>query len=252
MFSHFIKKESGTFVSIVHFTLATMKNWVVLFSLLFVCVNLNGVQAQLSAIHHDPDAQFKSAKELFQKEQYSLAFPVFKSLVMHNPNNSQIPGLISEECRYYYILCGLLLFDPTVEAAAENFIQFENNTARIAMLQFHLGEYYFNQHNFSGALFYLSEIYYFKGDRDQALQKAESALQSANQFYDLQLNQLVGHILYEKKLFGRALPFLEKFVNGKEKVNRETLYELSYCYYEAGNWPKTIEGFKQLSGGTDS
>ena len=342
MFSHFIKKESGTFGSIVQFTLATMKNWVVLFSLLFVCVNLNGVQAQLSAIHHDPDAQFKSAKELFQKEQYSLAFPVFKSLVMHNPNNSQIPGLISEECRYYYILCGLLLFDPTVEAAAENFIQFENNTARIAMLQFHLGEYYFNQHNFSGALsvyektatdnlspsevasmkfhqgygyfviqqftkakplfdavrqiktdpnyidanyyfgficfneknynqalecfqiaekspeysnlvpFYLSEIYYFKGDRDQALQKAESALQSANQFYDLQLNQLVGHILYEKKLFGRALPFLEKFVNGKEKVNRETLYELSYCYYEAGNWPKTIEGFKQLSGGTDS
>jgi tetratricopeptide (TPR) repeat protein len=110
------------------------------------------VHAQFSAIQNDPDTQFKSAKELFQKEQFSLAFPVFKNLVMHSPDNSNIPTLISEECRYYYVLCGLLLHDPSVEAAALSYIQFENNAARIAMLRFHLGEYYFSQHNFSAAL----------------------------------------------------------------------------------------------------
>ncbi len=41
-------------------------------------------------------------------------------------------------------------------------------------------------------------------------------------------------------------------MNGKEKVSREDLYELSFCYYQAKNWRQSIDGFKQLSGGQDS
>ena len=36
------------------------------------------------------------------------------------------------------------------------------------------------------------------------------------------------------------------------KVRREDLYELSYSYYQANEWTKAIEGFKQLSGKEDS
>ncbi|MDP1974219.1 MAG: tetratricopeptide repeat protein, partial [Sediminibacterium sp.] len=50
----------------------------------------------------------------------------------------------------------------------------------------------------------------------------------------------------------RALPYLETYVASSEKVRREDLYELSYCYFEAKNWNKAIQGFKQIGGALDS
>ncbi len=311
--------------------------------LAFVCT-LPGfmLRAQFSQVWQDPDAVFKNAKDLYQKEQYSLAYPVFKSLYANGTPNSSIPGLVEQECRYYYVLCGLQLNDNGVVPMAVTYTQLETNTARVQMMSYQLGEYYFRQKDFSNALtyyenanienlsnreiadmkfhqgyayftvqqfdkakplfdairqipsdpnyidanyyygfisfneknykqalesfkiaeknaeyqnlvpFYLAEIYYFNGERDLALAKAEEALQSSKQFYDLQLRQLAGHILFEKKEFAKALPYLEKFVTGKEKVSREDLYELSYCYYAAKSWRQSIDGFKQLSGGADS
>jgi hypothetical protein len=64
----------------------------------------------------------------------------------------------------------------------------------------------------------------------------------SGQFYDLQLRQLVGHIYFEKREFAKALPYLEKFVEAKEKVRREDLYELSFCYYEPRTGPKRLKG----------
>ncbi len=100
--------------------------------------------------------------------------------------------------------------------------------------------------------FYLSEIYYFNGQPELALQTAQQALLKGGQFYDLQMRQLAGHILFEQRAYDKALPYLKQYVSGTEKVRREDLYELSYCYYEASNWPGAIEGFKQLGGGADS
>ncbi|MFN2440444.1 MAG: tetratricopeptide repeat protein, partial [Chitinophagaceae bacterium] len=52
--------------------------------------------------------------------------------------------------------------------------------------------------------------------------------------------------------YAKALPYLEDYVNRSNKVRREDLYELSYAYYQASNYNKAIEGFKQLSGKEDS
>ena len=61
------------------------------------------------------------------------------------------------------------------------------------------------------------------------------------------MNQLLGHAHFERGEFTEALPYLEAYVNKTKKVRREDLYELSYCYYQAKQYPKAIEGFKQLS-----
>lgn len=41
-------------------------------------------------------------------------------------------------------------------------------------------------------------------------------------------------------------------MNSSEKVSKEVMYELSYCYYDANQLNKAIEGFKQLSTERDS
>jgi tetratricopeptide (TPR) repeat protein len=319
-----------------------MKKLVTILLVVSLCTPGSLLRAQFTQVPSDPDAVFKNAKELYEKEQYTLAYPVFRNLYANGTGKTNFPSFVEQECRYYYIICGLQLNDEGIVPMAVSFTQLENNAARVGMMDFYLGEYYFRQKNFANALtyyqhadidnlndreiadmrfhqaysyfvipqfdkakplfdairqiptdpnyvdanyyfgficfnekkydqalasfqiaekmpeyqnlvpFYMAEIYYFNGDRDKALEKGEKALLTSNQFYDLQLKQLVGHIWFEKKQFDKALPYLEKFVNGKQKVSREDLYELSYCYYEAKNWPRSIEGFKQLSGGEDS
>lgn len=46
--------------------------------------------------------------------------------------------------------------------------------------------------------FYISQIYYFNGDIDAAMVNCEKALQLEGQYYNLQLQQLMGHLLFEK------------------------------------------------------
>ncbi|SJZ92383.1 tetratricopeptide repeat protein [Sediminibacterium ginsengisoli] len=298
--------------------------------------------AQTTQLLQDPDAAFKSAKELYQQEKYSLAYPVFKTLYNNGIEKSGFPATVQLESKYYSILCGLQLNDAAAEPQAVAFVTLEHDVPRVQMMSYHLAEYYyrtrdltkaqeyyqktnianlsnreiaemkfhqaygyfamqqfdkarplfnairqlpkdpnytdanyyygfiaFNDKNYTQALesfriaeksqtyqnivpFYIAEIYYFSGDRDQALSYGEAALSRGGQYYDLQLKQLVGHLLFEKRQYAKALPYLEQYVAAKDKVRREDLYELAYCYYEAKNWPKSIEGFKQLGGGADS
>ncbi|MBV9962797.1 MAG: tetratricopeptide repeat protein, partial [Parafilimonas sp.] len=100
--------------------------------------------------------------------------------------------------------------------------------------------------------YYISEIYYYRGEKDKALEYAENALQSNNQYYDLQTRELVGHIYFERGNYKKALPYLEKYVSNTQKVSREDLYELSYCYYDAEQYKKAADGFKELGGKQDT
>ncbi|RFM27572.1 tetratricopeptide repeat protein [Deminuibacter soli] len=309
------------------------------FALLLNAAQLN---AQATKANEDPDADFKQAKELYQKAQYSLAYPLFKTLYDENNRTSSIPVTIQVESKYYAIACGLKLDDATAAKAAVEFIDLEHYAPRIQLLCFELGEYYFRkqdyvaantyyekagfdnlsnrqiadmkfhqaygyftmqrfndaiplfnairqipadpnyidanyyygficfyQKNYKEALtafrvvenqpnyktivpYYVTEIYYFNGDKDKAIEYGAAALGKGSQYYDVQLRQLVGHAWFEKKEYDKALPYLEQYVAHTEKVRREDLYELSYCYYEAGSWDKAISGFKELGGKEDS
>jgi TolA-binding protein len=300
------------------------------------------LKAQLTQTFIEPDASFKQAKLLYQQDQYSLAYPLFKLFYSNGIKNSNLPVQVLLESKYYYIICGLQLNDESAVALAKSFIELELDVAHTQLTAYYLGEYYYQKKDYGNALqyfdktnianlnnrqiaemkfhqayayfvgqqfdkakplfnsirqlpndpnfidanyyygfllfndqkydeaitffeiaekeaayknvvpFYLAELYYFNGESDKALAYGEKILQSSKQYYDLQLQQLVGHILFEKRQFNRALPYLEKYVVGNEKVRREDLYELSYCYYEAKNWSKAIVGFKQLGGAADS
>ncbi|HWB24327.1 MAG TPA: tetratricopeptide repeat protein [Chitinophagaceae bacterium] len=299
-------------------------------------------QAQYTKANDDPDADFKLAKELYQKEQFSLAYPLFKKLYSKQVTNSSIPVTIETESKYYSIVCGLQLNDQTAEQAAREFIYLEHHAPRIEMMSYHLAEYYYRKKDFASAVtfyemtnvanlsnkeiatmkfhqgycyftmqrfidakplfdavrqipddpnyvdanyyygfismhdkkyndaltafkvvedkpayksivpYYETEIYYFQGEKDKALETGEKALQAGDQYYTLQLKQLVGHIYFEKRNFAKALPYLEDYVTHTEKVSREDLYELSFCYYQAKRWRDAAEGFKELGGKQDS
>ena len=100
--------------------------------------------------------------------------------------------------------------------------------------------------------FYIANILYSQGQKDKALAYAESGLSKAPGQRSNEMNLFLGHAYFEKKQFGKALPFLEASSKGPEKLTRGQLYELSFCYYEAGRYADAADGFSQLSNGTDS
>ncbi len=303
-----------------------------------VCVN-----AQATKENNDPDADFKLAKELYGKQQFSLAYPLFKLLYNEEDfRRSNFPVSAGLEAKYYAVVCGLKLNDETAEPIAKTFISVEHNAPRVQMMSYHLAEYYYRKKDFTSAIayyekagidnlsneeiagmkfheaygyftmknfaqakplfnsirqiptdpdyidanyyygfivfgeknykealnafkivqdkpayqsivpYYVTEIYYFSGDKDNAIASGEAALQKGNQYYALQLKQLLGHAYFDKKQFAKAKPYLEDYVSHTEKVSREDLYELSFTYYEAKQWEQAIAGFKELGGKQDS
>ncbi|HUR10817.1 MAG TPA: tetratricopeptide repeat protein [Flavitalea sp.] len=300
-------------------------------------------QAQQTRIINDPLSTYNLAREYFQKEQYSLAYPLFRELEMNQREADRSSSSINyQEVKYYATVCALRQNESRAVDLAREFIEIEDNAPKVQLMNFHLAEYYFRQQDFPKAIsgyenvnidnlgnkeiadlkfhlgyayftsqrfdqakpllntirqlpkdpnyldanyyygflsfyeknykdalegfsvvedhpnygkvvpYYIATIRYSLGEKAQALAYAESKLKNGNQYYDLELRQMVGHAYFEKKEYARALPFLEAYVNKTTKVNREDLYELSYAYYETGNHPKAIEGLKQLGGKEDS
>ncbi|HXL55030.1 MAG TPA: tetratricopeptide repeat protein, partial [Chitinophagaceae bacterium] len=117
-------------------------------------------RAQYTKANDDPDTDFKLAKELYQKEQFSLAYPLLKMLYAEDKTNSSNPVTIQSESKYYSIVCGLKLKDETAEQAAIEFIYLEHNEPRVEMMSYHLGEYYYNKADFANAVTYYEKVTY--------------------------------------------------------------------------------------------
>ncbi len=127
------------------------------------------------------DMKFHQGYAYFTSQQFDKAKPLFDAI-------RQIPADPNYiDANYYY-----------------GFISFNEKNYKQALESFRIAEKNAEYQNL--VPFYLAEIYYFNGERDLALAKAEEALLSGKQFYDLQLRQLAGHILFEKENLQKRFP----------------------------------------------
>ena len=174
------------------------------------------------------DAKFEKAYSYFNLKQLAAAKPLFNEIHQLSTGKYYIPA------NYYY-----------------GFISYYDKQYSEALSAFKLVETF---DEYKGVVpYYIAEIYYSQGEKDEALRYGESVLSRKTQlYYEKQLRLLIGQIYFEKKEYDKALPLLEAYVNSTDKVSKEILYELSFCYYTAGNTQKAIEGFKQLSNEKDS
>ena len=307
-------------------------------------ISVFSLQAQQTRIYTDPQEKFKEAKEYYQKDQYSLAYPLFKELQQALRETDLInEALMTQEVNYYTTVLSLKQNEDRAEARAIDYIELEKNNARVQQMNFHLGEFYYRQQKFADAAkyyedagianlsnreiadmkfhqgysyftlqqfnqakplfnsirqitddpnyidanyyygflafrdrnyndalesfkiveneatyasvvpYYIAQIYYIQGKKEEAIAYAEKKIKGGNaQYYDREMKLMLGHGYFERKEFDKGLPYLEEYVQKSAKVTRENLYELSYSYYIAGQYPKAISGFKQLSGKDDS
>ena len=78
-------------------------------SLLIICITIGqAVISQQTRYYTDSDEKFKEAKEYFQKEKYSLAYPLLKELRQDIRETNKVnQPIVVQEINYYAIVCAL-------------------------------------------------------------------------------------------------------------------------------------------------
>lgn len=208
---------------------------------------------------------FHLAEYHFRKEQFSEAADLYEGANIANLSNREIADMKFHQGYSYFTLQRFAQAKPLLNTIRQmkddpnylpanyyyGFLAFRDRNYTEALQSFKVVE---NEPEYEAVVpYYIAQIYYVQGRKDEAVKYAESKIQQGKaQHYDLELKQMLGHAYFEKKQFDKSLPYMEDYVNRSKKVRREDLYELSYAYYRANNWNKAIEGFKQLSGKEDS
>src|SRR5205823_5570377 len=106
----------------------------------------------------DPMATFKQAKEYYQKEYYSLAYPLFKDLNLNlRETDRSNQALDYQEIKYYTIVCALKQNEAGAVYAAREYVDLDDNAARVEMMSYHLGEYHFHQKDYYQAASYFEK-----------------------------------------------------------------------------------------------
>lgn len=207
---------------------------------------------------------FHLAEYYYRKEDYSKAISAFENVNISNLSNEEVAQLKFHLGYSYFTVQRFDQAKPLL-----NTIRQMPKDPNYLDANYYYGFISFYDKDYSDALeaftvvedheryrkvvpYYISTIRYSLKQEDKAVAYAENKLKNGNQYYDLEMRQLVGHSYFQKRQFDKAVPYLAAYVEQSKKVSRQDLYELSYSYYQTGNLTKAIEGFKQLGGKEDS
>ena len=187
--------------------------------------------AQGTQMNIDPDADFKLAKELYQKDQYSLSFPLFKAIAQGVSPYSKLPISTQLEARYYSIVCGLKLNETSAESAAVEFIDLEHNTPRIEMLSFQLGEYFYRKQNFIDAMAYY--------------EKAGINNLSNSEIAEMKFHQAYGYFTMQQ--FEKAKPLFNSIRQmAADPNNLDANYYFGFISFYEKDYKLALESFRKV------
>ena len=208
---------------------------------------------------------FQLGEYYFRKQDYTNAILMYEQSNVENLSNRELADMKFHQGYGYFTLKQFDKAKPELNA-----IRLIPEDPNYLDANYYYGFIAFNDRNYNDALdafkkvenhpeygkvvpFYIANIYYEQGKRDEALQYAEAAIKkSPSSYYDKEMKRLIGHAYFDKRQFSKALPYLEAYAAKTPRLSREDQYELSYSYYDAKQYPKAIEGFKQLADGKDS
>lgn len=204
-----------------------MKNFSLILLATFTCISSF---AQQTRFYADPEEKFKEAKEYFQKEQYSLAWPLFKELkqAVRETDKANNPILV-QEISYYATVCALKQNEGRAEDLAQQYIDLEKNTARVQMMNFHLGEYYFRNEKFADAV--------------QRYEQADIANLSNKEIADMKFHQ--GYAYFNLQNFAQAKPLFNTIRSSKDDPNYiDANYYYGFLAFRDRQYAEALESFR--------
>src|ERR1700730_16227957 len=206
-----------------------------LIPIVFFAVHLSF--SQQTRNYTDPQSNFHLAKEYFQKENYSLAYPLFKELELQlRETDRSNQALAAQEIHYYTIVCGLKQNEAAAEVKANDYISLEDNAARVEMMNFHLAEYYFRNKDYPQAI-----ATYDKTAADNL---------SNREIADMKFH--LGYAYFTLKNFDRAKPLFDAIRQLPKDPNYiDANYYYGFISFYDRNYPDALNAFKVVENNPD-
>ncbi len=226
--------------------------------------------AQQTFFITDPQAEYKQAQEFYQKQYYSLAYPIFLELEQDQAARPQLYESFNfENVHYYTLVCSLNQDDSSAVAPARIFIERDNNAARGEMLAYHLAEYEFRHGNYDAALkdfdhagidnltnneiaslkFHKGYAYFVKKNFDQAKPLFDAIRQLPKDSHYIDANYYYGYICFYQKKYSDALTSFS-VVENDPKYSKIVPYYIANIYLLQNQKEKAISyAAAKLSGG---
>jgi len=188
------------------------------------------VYSQQTAFYLDPATKFKEAKEYFQKEQYSLAYPLLKELKQDVRETDVVNHSVTvQEIGYYTTVCALKQGESRAEEQAIDYIDLEKNEARVQMMNYHLAEYYFARQNFTKA------IDHYEQANIENLSNKEIATLKFHQ----------GYSYFTTQQFAKAKPLFNTIRSMKDDPNYlDANYYYGFLAFRDRQYAEALQSFK--------
>ena len=163
------------------------------------------------------NSKYEKAYSLFCLKNFSDAKPLFKELSLIKNEK------YFEASNYYY-----------------GFIAYADKEYDNAFTAFKLVE---QAEDYNQVVpYYIAELLYLQNKKNEALIYCDSVLKSNTQlYYEANMQLLLGQLYFEKENYEKALVCFEAYLKQNQKVSKEIMYDLSYCYYKVNNSKLAIE-----------
>lgn len=172
-------------------------------------------------------AEFRRAKDLFEKEKYSSAQHAFEKYI--DSRKPQDDGEV-ESAYFYSAVCAQLLTNDDARVKLEDFIRRYPQSAHINMAHLFLGNYYYSARDYKQAL-------------------AEYRLVDDSQIeygYRSEYEFKMGYCLFQNGDTKNAKSYFARLMNGKSKYANSALYYYAHIQYEEENYDLALSNFQKL------
>jgi TolA-binding protein len=184
--------------------------------------------AQKSMIFTDPDLEYKTGLELFEKQKYGVAQEHFQNAI-NSYKESNVEFKANAE--FYSALCALELYNEDAEYMISRFIVERPENSKVNAAYFHMGKFQYRQKQYHKA------ITWFKKLNKDKLNEEE-----ISEYYFK-----LGYSYFRRKKYEKASMAFYEIKDEGTKFSAPAKYYYSHLAYQDKNYETALQGFNQLS-----
>ncbi|MCX6231233.1 MAG: tetratricopeptide repeat protein [Bacteroidetes bacterium] len=219
------------------------------------------LQAQKTAIYRQPEANYRDAVELFEKEKYGAARQKFNEVITQIDDEKSV---ISADAMFYAAICAVELYNNDAEYELYSFIEEYPENSKLNIAWFRLGSYQYAISKYKDAVEsfemvdindltpnQLNEYYFKKGyscfiNKDyEAAKKAFIEVKKEKSQYSAPATYYYAHILYTEKNYQTALQHFEKLTTD-ENFGSVVPYYITQLYYLQDKYDELLKVAPEL------
>lgn len=176
----------------------------------------------------DPDLEYKTGLELFEKMKYGVAQKHFENCI---ESYGDLNVEFKANAEYYSALCAIELFNEDAEYKISKFIAERPENSKVNAAYFHMGKFQYRQKKYKKAI-----SWFLKLNKDKLNDE-----EIAEYYFKL------GYSYFRTKKYDKASSAFFEIKDINTKFTGPAIYYYSHIAYQDKNYETALQGFQRLS-----